>query len=168
MTTLDPRTIAADLMTTAAREVDRIDVWAHIGQAYDVDVVEDRIDAGLADTVIDLIGKAGIDLIWPDGSTDTELDAQRVENERLTAELDRLRAELDQERADRIALARERDLLLPVAEAAQEWRWSGDTADGHQRAEASLMAAVDALPHPPTHGDGCPACRASRAAGGAR
>ncbi|MGN9802030.1 hypothetical protein [Micromonospora sp. L32] len=44
------------------------------------------------------------------------------------------------------ALANERDAMRVVVDAAKVWRWSGDTADGHRRAEASLMAAIDALP----------------------
>ncbi|WP_422751364.1 hypothetical protein [Micromonospora sp. WMMD1219] len=39
-----------------------------------------------------------------------------------------------------------------VVDAAKTWRWSGDTAGGHQQAEGALMAAVDALPGRPDHG----------------
>lgn len=33
-----------------------------------------------------------------------------------------------------------------VIETARAWRWSGETADGHRRAEAAHFAAIDALP----------------------
>jgi hypothetical protein len=89
----DPRTIAADIMTSHARDVCLTDICAHIGQAYDIDSAT-KFES-LADEVNDLVKKAGIDLIWPDGSTNTELDAQRVENERLTAENARVRQQRD-------------------------------------------------------------------------
>ncbi|MFC0504264.1 hypothetical protein [Micromonospora costi] len=87
MTSLDPRVIAADIMCGNARSITPGEVWAHIGQAYDTA----EIDATLADEVVELIRTAGIDLLWHDGSSNTELDAARVEIERLTAELDRAR-----------------------------------------------------------------------------
>lgn len=87
---IDARTIAANLMTTAARDVDRLDVWGHIGKAYDVLTIDENIDI----QVLDLISKASIDLIWPDGSKDTELDTARVEIERLRAELIQVRDQL--------------------------------------------------------------------------
>jgi hypothetical protein len=55
------------------------------------------------------------------------------------AERDRLADELNQARAE---LAAAQELIT----AAKTWRWSGDTADGHRRAEQALMAAIDALP----------------------
>lgn len=42
------------------------------------------------------------------------------------------------------ALSSEVRRLREVTNRARTWRWSGDTADGHQRAAADLMAAVDA------------------------
>ncbi|MFC4146592.1 hypothetical protein ACFO0M_10025 [Micromonospora mangrovi] len=83
---LDPKTIAADLMVSNARFVTAPEVWAHIGQAYDTA----ELDASLADEVADLIAKAGIGLTWPDGTTNTELDAARVEIERLKTRVNEL------------------------------------------------------------------------------
>lgn len=85
MTGLDPRTIAADIICQNGRDITISEIWAHISQAYDTA----EIDAAIADGVYDLIGKTGIDLIWPDGTKNTELDAARVEIERLRAELTR-------------------------------------------------------------------------------
>lgn len=84
--TIDPKTIAADIMTMNARDVTPSEVWAHIGQAY----ATTALDASIADEVADLIAKTGIDLIWPDGTANTELDAARVEIDRLRGEVKNL------------------------------------------------------------------------------
>ncbi|MEU4367529.1 hypothetical protein [Micromonospora chersina] len=83
MTAIDAKKVAADLMVNNARFITPAEVWAHIGQAYDVA----EVDASIADEVATLIAKTGIDLIWPDGTKDTELDAARAEIEKLRAEL---------------------------------------------------------------------------------
>jgi hypothetical protein len=126
----DVKAIAADLMTSHARDIDHIDVWAHIGQAYDIDVVETNLDASIANEVIDLIGKASIDLTWPDGTTNTELDAARVEIERLTAGLS--------EALERLTAQQ------PVIDAATAWR-AGLTYSSLPESMA-LMRAVDLMP----------------------
>jgi hypothetical protein len=102
VTAIDPRTVAADIMCANARDITPAEVWAWIGQAYDTT----NIDASIADEVTDLIAKAGIDLTWPDGSTNTELDAARVEIERLTAELAEARAAGEKLRALATAVER--------------------------------------------------------------
>jgi hypothetical protein len=46
---------------------------------------------------------------------------------------------------ERDAIAERVRRLADLEDTARVWRWSGDTADGHRRAAAALMAAVDAL-----------------------
>ncbi|PZG12449.1 hypothetical protein C1I95_25715 [Micromonospora craterilacus] len=134
MTTLDARTIAADIMTMNARDVTETEIWAHIGQAY-----EDRdVDPAVVAEALTLIAEAGIDLIWPDSTKDTELDAARVENERLEAELDQLRAERDR-------LVAERAPMLRLVKAVRVWRVQFYKPVIWPRA-AAVVAALDALP----------------------
>ncbi|MFY1588957.1 hypothetical protein ACN267_31205 [Micromonospora sp. WMMD734] len=128
MTTLDPRTIAADLMTHAARDLDTLDVLTHIGQAYDVLTYPDSLPA----EVLTLVRSAGIDLLWPDGTKDTELDAQRVEVDRLQAEVDRLREQVFAQQ--------------PVIAAVQAWAELVETdssAPEHASALVTLHQAVE-------------------------
>ncbi|MEU4779233.1 hypothetical protein [Micromonospora sp. NPDC023633] len=71
----------------------------------------------------------------------------------LTAALDHANRELAGARADRdsavkanTAWANQTAAEDAVVDAAKTWRWSGETADGHRKATAALMAAIDALP----------------------
>ncbi|WP_431892722.1 hypothetical protein [Micromonospora haikouensis] len=139
MTTLDPKTIAAGLMTDYARDVSRIDIAAYIGQAYD-DAEPTTADIT---AIADLIATAGIDLLWPDGSADTELDAQRVENERLRAHRDELRARIDAahdalSRLDGVDEDSTATLETTVRYLADRWQHLCD-------AEAEAAAEVDRL-----------------------
>ncbi|MFI6160363.1 hypothetical protein ACIA59_10485 [Micromonospora haikouensis] len=141
MTTLDPKTIAADLMTGAARDICLTDVCAHMGQAYDIPTVEEF--ESLADKVLDLVKVAGIDLLWPDGTRDTELDAQRVENERIAAHRDELRARIDAahdalSRLDGVDEDSTATLESTVEYLAGRWQHLCD-------AEAAAAAEVDRL-----------------------
>lgn len=112
MTDLDPRTIAADIMDAAARDIDRIHVWSHIGQAYDVLELDENITA----QVLELVRTAGIDITWPDGSTNTELGAARVEIDQLRAEVEKLRDSYECAHADRLARTLERDRTIDERE----------------------------------------------------
>ncbi|WP_431728634.1 hypothetical protein [Verrucosispora sp. TAA-831] len=96
MTAIDARTIAADIMTMNARDVTEAEVWAHIGQAYDARDVDPAVVA----EALTLIAEAGIDLTWPDGTASSELDAQRLENARLTAELVKAQEEIARMRGE--------------------------------------------------------------------
>ncbi|MFI7073616.1 hypothetical protein [Micromonospora sediminicola] len=113
--TIDAKTVAADIMTGNARDVTTTEVWAHIGQAYDTT----GIDASFADEVVDLIGKAGIDLIWPDDTSNTELAAARAEIAGLKAANTRL--------LDRCYAA------IPVITAVEAW------ADAHSDRDVQLF-----------------------------
>ena len=95
-----------------------------------------------------------------------ERDRTIDEREYLKAELEKVRAQLtaanhhtdnlaadvrDMQKAN-TAYANENARLRskladtePIVDSAKAWRWSGETADGYRRAEAALMAAVDAL-----------------------
>jgi multidrug efflux pump subunit AcrA (membrane-fusion protein) len=140
MTTLDPRTIAADLMTATARDLDTLDVLTHISQAYDVLTYPDSLPA----EVLALVRTAGIDLIWPDDTRDTELDAQRVEVERLRSELAQVRAELERERRAHVCTERCR----PNAHVAFQGRRRVTELEAELAAAeeqiASMRAALDA------------------------
>ncbi|MFJ8687395.1 hypothetical protein [Micromonospora wenchangensis] len=132
---IDPRTIAADLMTHAARDLDTLDVLTHIGQAYDVLTYPDSLPA----EVLTLVRSAGIDLLWPDGKKDTELDTQRVEVDRLQAELAEVRAERDRLREQVFA-------QQPVLDAVQAWAELVETdssAPAHASALVTLHQAVE-------------------------
>ena len=130
--TIDPKTIAADIMCGNARFITPAEVWAHIGQAYDAT----EIDASIADEVATLIAKTGIDLIWPDGSKDTELDAARVEIERWAAQVADLADKLHKANA-------EIDSLTKAGTA-----WANENAELREVVEAidSLLAVTDGDP----------------------
>ncbi|MCX5066600.1 hypothetical protein OOJ91_12000 [Micromonospora lupini] len=138
---LDPRTVAADIMCGNARDITPGEVWAHIGQAYDTT----EIDATIADDVTALIRAAGIDLIWPDGTKNTELDASRVENERLTAELVKATDEANRLRTEWDRLVNERAAMLRLVDAVRVWRHQFSKPSGFPR-QAAVIAAFDALP----------------------
>lgn len=136
--TIDPRTVAADIMCAYARDVSRIDVAAHIGQAYDN---TEHVDASFLDEVADLIAKAGIDLIWPDGSTNTELDAARVEIERLNNRVATVAAE--REHMELHPTGTVEWLKNRVAELTAERDFARDMANTARAEAADAIRALD-------------------------
>lgn len=141
---IDARTIAADIMCGNARAITPAEVWAHIGQAYDTA----EIDASIADEVAELIAKTGIDLIWPDGSKDTELDAARVEIERLRAELERRKEGIDRLIAFRNAKVWESTELVQRVRAARALAEGADGDGDFGSVSASDLLAALGEPHP--------------------
>jgi len=124
--TIDLHTIAADMMLTAARDITTTDIYAYIGQAYDE--APTRADIGQITT---LIRESAIDITWPDGSRDTEVDRLRAQLDLRDIELDRLCLLIDQ---------LETQLAAQVLMLAELDRLRGGQAS--RAAAANLLAAI--------------------------
>lgn len=176
MTTIDPRLIAGDLMLDAARDILTTDIYAHVGQAYDATITRSEVTQ-----ITTLIRESGIDITWPDGGQDTEVNRLRELIDRMKATLDgpcgschpcQNWADETWRRADRKPPAvitwddaqAELKALRAVARAAEEWAKASVAGIAPRPHEKALYAAVKALPDPAQHidlctGYGCPGCR---------
>ena len=146
-----PKAIAAEMMTDYARDVGRMDIAAYVMPRNN-----GIISASLIDEVADLIAETDVDLIWPDGTRQSKLDAALAEAEQYreaarhysalaaerTAERDQARAELaavQQRKASRTGTAK----VTITVETDDRFTFVTDEHEDEAQALANCIYRID-------------------------